>query len=490
MKQNKDRDNKPGIVRAAVITVGTLLILSTAFVFLAFRTDYIFNINTDSTVTSAYFERTTVTTIIEEINELESGSGDLVPTVDVTQQEGEWWYPPAAGTSIDVSFGVDAQNETRVVTDYDTWTIEYSIQGCFDAFGEGALCSKRLRTAYELFGVNHNESGDLLKLSVDGTPCFAGAMIGDPFNVGDVVEVELTNGASFNFMLLDAKSNQHTYEELGHGSQVQNKWGHGYPVGSDSVQMSICEFICNQTRGGASNAKDLPSGGFLEGNKVYRARTIMHVDIDNGGNITTAQTPSEQAPEPPGIPPEEEKPTQPAPSISGDAQGIFSALQSKGYNTAAACAILANMHVETGGTFNPEVTSGSGYYGLCQWDKNNRAPKLRAAFPDNYNTVAGQIDFILYECQDPYYAKCGPSGLNDPASALSKDSTAAGCTDKVEMACFVFCKWYEGCTVGGQSYSFDNRMNGYQGYADRSSLAHSYYQQFSGGGNGPNEELY
>lgn len=280
------KKDKSPIIRYCVIAVAIILILSTAFIFLAFRTDYVFNIDADSTFRTATFDRTTVTTVIEEINNLEGGGGSLIPDIDITPVEEDWWYCPDSGEVIDVSFGIDAQTEQRAVTSTDTWTLEYSIQGCTNAFG-GQLCHTRLMTAVNLFGVNHTESGDLLKLSVDGNPCFAGAMIQGVFNVGDVVLVELDDGTQFNMLILDTKNNQHTASQLGNGQQVQNAWGHGYPVGGDSVQMSICEFICNQTLGGASNAQDLPSGAFLRDRKVHRAKVVMHVDIDNGGTVST-----------------------------------------------------------------------------------------------------------------------------------------------------------------------------------------------------------
>lgn len=283
------KNDKSHVVRFCVVAVAIILILSTAFIFLAFRTDYIFNIEAESTIHSDYFDRTSVSTVIEEIDRIEGGDGVAIPEISVTPVNDDWWYPPSSGDTIEVSFGTDVPTEQRVVTDTDTWTIEYSIQGCASAFG-GSLCHKRLITACDLFGVNANEEGDLLKLSVNGTPCFAGAMIAGTFNVGDVVLVELTDGTQFNFMLLDTKSNQHTYEELGYGAQVQNAWGHGYPKDSDKVQMSICEFICNQTRGGKSNAQNLPSGSFLAGKKVTRAKAIMHVDIDNGGTVQSSSS--------------------------------------------------------------------------------------------------------------------------------------------------------------------------------------------------------
>lgn len=314
---HNDNKDSPKIVKACVITLGTVLILATAFTFLSFKTDYIFNFKTDSRVTSEAFDRTSVTTVIEEINDLENApGGELVPEIEEIKDD--WWYTPKAGETVPVSFGVDVDEEQRSINPLDSWSIEYSIQGCIAAYGNNALCTKRLLTAASLYGVNDEESNDLLRLNVDGTECFAGAMISPPFNIGDVVLVELENGTQFNFMLLDVKSKSHTYAELGSGSQIQCEWGHGYPASDGSIQLSVCEFICNQDRGGQSSAKMLPSGAFLDGQKVMRAKVIKHVDID--GSITSTAplpgVPSEPTPAPeptPALKPEPAPTPEPTP---------------------------------------------------------------------------------------------------------------------------------------------------------------------------------
>ncbi|MCM1215025.1 MAG: phage tail tip lysozyme [Lachnospiraceae bacterium] len=77
---NNKRDDKSHIAKIGAAVVGVILILATAFVFLAFRTDYIFNVEADRIVNSADFDKTSVTTVIEEIDRLESGVG--VPVIE------------------------------------------------------------------------------------------------------------------------------------------------------------------------------------------------------------------------------------------------------------------------------------------------------------------------------------------------------------------------------------------------------------------------
>ena len=91
------------IVRNCVIVVGVLLILSTAFIFLAFRTDYIFNVQTDFDVSKVTFERTSVSTVIEEIDDLESGGGkSLVPELGDDDDEAEVKFKDSDGWYADV----------------------------------------------------------------------------------------------------------------------------------------------------------------------------------------------------------------------------------------------------------------------------------------------------------------------------------------------------------------------------------------------------
>lgn len=60
----------------------------------------------------------------------------------------------------------------------------------------------------------------------------------------------------------------------------------------------------------------------------------------------------------------------------------------------AVCGILANINRETGGTYDPCITNASGATGLCQW----LGSRLRALWQrDDWNTVHGQLDFLLYE---------------------------------------------------------------------------------------------
>lgn len=191
--------------------------------------------------------------------------------------------PPGVGQNVTVSMGIDAGNRTVKRYKKDTWSVEYSIEGCRNAYPKG-LCTKRLNSALNKFSNNEGQS-DLLKFNIDGYgQVFAGAMIEGFGQIGDIAEVELDNGVKFKFMLLDTKSKRHTSKELGANSnptnpQVQNDWGHGYLVNNKTeVQMSICEFIVSKKN--SNSAKDYTSGRFLNGRYVKSAKIIGHANIE------------------------------------------------------------------------------------------------------------------------------------------------------------------------------------------------------------------
>lgn len=79
-RQVEKEKNKSSVVKYCTITVGVILMLSVAFVFMVFKTDFIINMDTDGEINSANFERVSVSSVIEEIHDLEGGSG--IPYVE------------------------------------------------------------------------------------------------------------------------------------------------------------------------------------------------------------------------------------------------------------------------------------------------------------------------------------------------------------------------------------------------------------------------
>ena len=188
---------------------------------------------------------------------------------------------PEPGEQIDVWYGVDEpEKDCRAkVSQYNMWSIEYSIAGC-DARFPNSLASHRMHYAIDNYESNNGEE-DLLIFNIDKIkePVYAGAMIDGFAYIGDIVEVTLDNGNTFNFLILDVKNNEHVSEELAE-KQVQCDWGHGSMISEGVVQLSVCEFM---TAGGKFNSAAYTESGkeFLKERYVTEAHIISHVNIED-----------------------------------------------------------------------------------------------------------------------------------------------------------------------------------------------------------------
>lgn len=92
--------------------------------------------------------------------------------------------------------------------------------------------------------------------------------------------------------------------------------------------------------------------------------------------------------------------------INGESnkQSVCLTLKYIGIPDNGVAAIMTNINYESsfdptvhGDLENGEYTS----YGLCQWH-NGRYDNLRKAFPDTYNTIGSQIDYLMYELKNSY----------------------------------------------------------------------------------------
>lgn len=137
-----------------------------------------------------------------------------------------------------------------------------------------------------------------------------------------------------------------------------------------------------------------------------------------------------------------------------------------GLSSAAACGIIGNIHVETGGTFDPEAhnepaegeTQG---YGICQWnsgqDAGYRLEELQAFTPE-WKTLKGQLEFIRHDLLENSYLIS--LHLYDDLKALKNtEADAVAAADKWAVC-------YEGCAEWT--------------YAERREKARLYYAEHSG----------
>ena len=116
-----------------------------------------------------------------------------------------------------------------------------------------------------------------------------------------------------------------------------------------------------------------------------------------------------------------------------------------GLTTAAACGIIGNIHVETGGTFDPEAHNENDVgetqgYGICQWN-SGAAAGYRMQELQNYTTewrtLNGQLDFIRHDLLHNSYLL---------SFHLYDDLKAIGNTEADAVAASdLFARRYEGC---------------------------------------------
>ena len=118
-------------------------------------------------------------------------------------------------------------------------------------------------------------------------------------------------------------------------------------------------------------------------------------------------------------------------------------------NTAAACGILGNLHVETGGTFsptsyNPNDSGGTKSYGICQWNNGagsgNRYGKLYSWCRANgYDpeSLEGQLRYMQYELESTPYFR------------LSDLRAVPNTKEGAKKAAQIWEVYYEGCSSAG-----------------------------------------
>ncbi len=127
-------------------------------------------------------------------------------------------------------------------------------------------------------------------------------------------------------------------------------------------------------------------------------------------------------------------------------QTIFRYLtETLGFSAAAACGVIGNIHVETGGTFdpeahNPEDTGGTQGYGICQWnsgaDAGYRMEELQNYSPA-WKTLDCQLDFIRNDLLHNNYLI---------SLHLYEDMKALGNTEEDAVAASdIWAARYEGC---------------------------------------------
>ena len=93
-------------------------------------------------------------------------------------------------------------------------------------------------------------------------------------------------------------------------------------------------------------------------------------------------------------------------SVDGDSnkQSVCLTLRANGISENGITALMTNINHESSFDYNAYGDYENGVptsYGLCQWH-NERWNNLKTTFPNNYDTIGGQISFLLYELENNY----------------------------------------------------------------------------------------
>lgn len=85
---------------------------------------------------------------------------------------------------------------------------------------------------------------------------------------------------------------------------------------------------------------------------------------------------------------------------SSNKQSVCLSLKDTEFGNNAVAALMTNMNFESG--FNPEALGDNDTsYGLCQWH-DTRWDNLKTMFPNSYNNIGNQIEFLINELQTSY----------------------------------------------------------------------------------------
>ena len=108
-------------------------------------------------------------------------------------------------------------------------------------------------------------------------------------------------------------------------------------------------------------------------------------------------------------------------NASSNEETIFSFVTNEmGMNSAAGCAVLANIYAES--SFCPDIWGDGGTsYGICQWH-NSRFTRLKTYCSNNgydYTSLKGQLHYLDYELKNYY-----PSVYNELANVADNPDGA------------------------------------------------------------------
>lgn len=461
-----DNNKNSGVIHKVVATVAVTLMLSVCVCILTFMTNGVVEVDVDTKSITDDFERTTVTTVIERLDrdeglpppKQEGGSeqseepeersisffGDSISSYRDANGSFNTAYPNFDVDSIDKTWWMQVVNRGGY-----TYLTNSSSSGSFvvDSGNYSAQSQER---------IDHLDPESKTVIVFMGMNDYAAQKGIDRFR--DAYANMLNNiqsqcsAASIVCCTVYAADTFESNRPVSEYNAVINEVAKD--AGCSVVDLSTLDM---------STAKGMTGDG------VHPTSAGMTAIAD----LVLGGTKEEPKPEnnPPGVP------------ESQGAKAVYDILLQSGYNKESACAILGNMHVETGGTFNPKASNKDKYYGICQWDAKVRFPALL-----NWAKSQG-LDGWSLEAQARYVAieaantngrqKAAPEGMNNPFASIGSYMDEPNASNLM-AAQYVFLRWYEGAIVSGYSKfgNYSQRYERMQGCKDRETWAQYYYDLF------------
>jgi len=179
---------------------------------------------------------------------------------------------------------------------------------------------------------------------------------------------------------------------------------------------------------------------------------------------------------------------------------IWDFFRNAGFTEYMTAGVLGNIHVETGGKFNPEISRNNYRFGLFQiggegrgnefknagrkWAEENGWPE--SEWENGWKDLEFQCQFALNECLYP--GENGWSSRYFDVTINGVQYKMKGTFDRFEasgsstMAALIWAASYERCPKDGYKYSENGNTyyTEYQGQQERCEWAETYYKEFCG----------
>lgn len=154
--------------------------------------------------------------------------------------------------------------------------------------------------------------------------------------------------------------------------------------------------------------------------------------------------------------------------------------RNEGFSEYAVAGILGNVHVETGGTFDPKIISSSGYYGLFQCGGMRRDKMVAKGGENGWTEVQFQCEYAMEEYNSNSdtgwllrYLDCEDGVLLEGTRQNFEN------TRNVSEAALIWATSFERCYIEKREEGNKIIFTSLQGQAERVEKAEEIYKEFS-----------